>query len=615
LDSSLETLYSIDHPIPSVTLFQLHATSSHTLCLVLGVATAQWVKSSNPRSPSLVSIILVSKFFIGSFVWYKFFFANTAGYVLDERIETVRVAQGCLLALSHTISYIVGQQMHADYYRRGFHKAGNESQVLQYYTICGASLMFFPHAWTIIHEWTGFDLSNPLLAPNLWSFLSMFMFSYLSIRSLRFYMLILGSVYLVSPTAHLTKTAPALYLGLQKLFEQEQILHLIGYVTVGIFLLAIGAQFGMLLSENQGSKPTTSSSKFISSQRSRKIRAKRFPPPFPNGWFRLLNSQDLAIGESKYVHACGHDFAVFRGENGKAVVLDAYCPHLGANIAEGGIVKDNCLQCPFHGWTFNDDGKCTHVPYSKSIPSVAKTHSWPVIEYGQMICVFYHIDRELPKYKPIPLPEVDEQGFVDHGSWCQDVNMHIQDFAENAADYAHFNYLHDNMGLPTFINNMFYLKHDITWHSGLPDDSTEENFSYFIDKVLVYFKWLPRFPIPQIVDPIVVFNGPGSIVYFRFRVKFFGEIILIKTFLPVGPLKVRVQDRYFADRKLPWVLVKFICYEALYAFKDDIRVWENKSYSFRPMVLKDDGPMSKVRRWYSKFYTENSVKAENTIDW
>ena len=58
--------------------------------------------------------------------------------------------------------------------------------------------------------------------------------------------------------------------------------------------------------------------------------------------------------------------AVFRSQSGEVHVVDAYCPHLGANMAAGGIVKGDCLECPFHGWLFNgDDGSCAHIPYAK----------------------------------------------------------------------------------------------------------------------------------------------------------------------------------------------------------------------------------------------------------
>lgn len=72
---------------------------------------------------------------------------------------------------------------------------------------------------------------------------------------------------------------------------------------------------------------------------------------------------------------------VFRDQEGKASVLDAYCPHLGANLAVGGRVVGNCIECPFHGWQFRgDDGKCVKIPYA---------------EKGRKICGFPFLPRLL----------------------------------------------------------------------------------------------------------------------------------------------------------------------------------------------------------------------------
>ena len=57
---------------------------------------------------------------------------------------------------------------------------------------------------------------------------------------------------------------------------------------------------------------------------------------------------------------------MFRDTNGHVHALDAFCPHLGANLAVGGKVRGSCLECPFHAWRFNgDDGKCVNIPGAK----------------------------------------------------------------------------------------------------------------------------------------------------------------------------------------------------------------------------------------------------------
>lgn len=63
----------------------------------------------------------------------------------------------------------------------------------------------------------------------------------------------------------------------------------------------------------------------------------------------------------------GLNLVVWRGESGKSYVADAYCPHLGAHLGVGGVVKGDCIECPFHKWVFQGgSGDCVHVPYSDS---------------------------------------------------------------------------------------------------------------------------------------------------------------------------------------------------------------------------------------------------------
>jgi hypothetical protein len=67
-------------------------------------------------------------------------------------------------------------------------------------------------------------------------------------------------------------------------------------------------------------------------RRLRKIGSK-IPPPFPNGWYGIATSDEIRRGRAKNVECLGEHFVVFRGSSSDEVfVLDAYCPHLGANL-------------------------------------------------------------------------------------------------------------------------------------------------------------------------------------------------------------------------------------------------------------------------------------------
>ncbi len=76
-------------------------------------------------------------------------------------------------------------------------------------------------------------------------------------------------------------------------------------------------------------------------------------------------SRFTLIFELYLLRFAGENFVVFRDTKGMVHVLDAYCPHLGANLGIGGKVRGNCIECPFHGWQFDGhSGKCTTIPYS-----------------------------------------------------------------------------------------------------------------------------------------------------------------------------------------------------------------------------------------------------------
>ena len=63
--------------------------------------------------------------------------------------------------------------------------------------------------------------------------------------------------------------------------------------------------------------------------------ASRCPLPMPFGWFQVLYSQELAVGESKPLHYFDQELVAFRTESGIARVVDAYCPHMGAHLGYG----------------------------------------------------------------------------------------------------------------------------------------------------------------------------------------------------------------------------------------------------------------------------------------
>ncbi|CAK8673804.1 unnamed protein product [Clavelina lepadiformis] len=166
------------------------------------------------------------------------------------------------------------------------------------------------------------------------------------------------------------------------------------------------------------------------------------PPVFPNGWFRVLDSRSLEKGRVKSVYVFGTQLAVFRNKRGTVRIVDAYCPHLGANLAVGGkVVNSDCLECPFHGWKFSGEtGKLVDVPYSQKVPSFVSISTWPCCEVNGFIYIWHHCDKAEPQWR---VPEAELlKDFKYVGRTEHIVHAHIQDIPENGADSAHLSHLH-----------------------------------------------------------------------------------------------------------------------------------------------------------------------------
>ena len=82
---------------------------------------------------------------------------------------------------------------------------------------------------------------------------------------------------------------------------------------------------------------------------------------FAQGWYWAIPSIKLRKGQVKPVSLLGRELVIYRDIEGQLVCFDAYCPHMGAHLAEG-KVEGGGLRCLFHNWKFDRKGDCVDVP-------------------------------------------------------------------------------------------------------------------------------------------------------------------------------------------------------------------------------------------------------------
>lgn len=164
-----------------------------------------------------------------------------------------------------------------------------------------------------------------------------------------------------------------------------------------------------------------------------------------NFWYACEFSS-LISASPKQIEMLNQKFVVFRDQANKVVVLQDQCPHRGAALSLGWL-EDGCIRCPYHGWKFDEQGKCVNIPANgdhEFIPRQAKVKAYDVEEKYGFVWLFYG-DLEGEKRPPIPPLKEAEEGSSWHCSELSfQVNTHYTRVLENSIDVAHLPIVHSS---------------------------------------------------------------------------------------------------------------------------------------------------------------------------
>jgi phenylpropionate dioxygenase-like ring-hydroxylating dioxygenase large terminal subunit len=151
-----------------------------------------------------------------------------------------------------------------------------------------------------------------------------------------------------------------------------------------------------------------------------------------------MRADRLPRGRARALNFLGRELVVYRGDDGRVAALDAYCPHMGAHLAEGHVEGD-AIRCLFHYWKYDSAGRCVEIPCEPQCAFVPRLATFPVAERYGLIWIW------AGRSAPARLPSVPELGDceVDYklanrfAKRCHPNVMMI-----NAIDAQHFNSVH-----------------------------------------------------------------------------------------------------------------------------------------------------------------------------
>jgi 3-ketosteroid 9alpha-monooxygenase subunit A len=307
---------------------------------------------------------------------------------------------------------------------------------------------------------------------------------------------------------------------------------------------------------------------------------------FARGWYLVCWSDDLRRGEVKPLRYFGKNFVIFRGEDGRASLLGAHCPHLGAHLGYGGRVQGNEIICPFHAWRFGASGRCTEVPYASRIPARAAVDTYQVQEHSGMVLAYFGPEGSAPEYEVPVIEEIDDPAWTPLQRAQIEIATQPREVIENIADLAHFLPVHNTLidGFEVVIEGPRATQRTVGRGHNLKNE-----------------------PIP--VVSVATYHGPA--IQFT-HLQWAYDMVLINAHIPVEEdrllLRFGVMLKAGEGVTLPPAVLEAHVAAARDGYFEDVAIWENKRWRDEPMLADGDGPIGEVRKWYSSFF-ENHANA------
>jgi phenylpropionate dioxygenase-like ring-hydroxylating dioxygenase large terminal subunit len=156
----------------------------------------------------------------------------------------------------------------------------------------------------------------------------------------------------------------------------------------------------------------------------------------PNFWFPVARSRDVKTGKLHAVTFAGEPIVILRTAAGAVFALENRCAHRQVPLHIG-VVEDDCIKCAYHGWKYNQTGKCVGVPYlEKCSLRPNNVRSFPCREAYGLIFVY---PGEMDKLESAAFPEIPSASDPHYKTRYLDrlVQCHFTFMHENLMDMNH----------------------------------------------------------------------------------------------------------------------------------------------------------------------------------
>jgi 5,5'-dehydrodivanillate O-demethylase oxygenase subunit len=162
-------------------------------------------------------------------------------------------------------------------------------------------------------------------------------------------------------------------------------------------------------------------------------------------WWPIAGVTEFDDIATKPVRLLGEDLVLYKDLGGTFGLVDRHCPHRRADLSYG-YVEQCGLRCNYHGWLYDETGRCIAQPYEDmahpevDLKARIRIKSYPVEAHAGLLWAYLG---------PAPAPLVPNWEFFGwKNGFRQIVTAEIPcnwlQCQENSIDPVHFEWMHSN---------------------------------------------------------------------------------------------------------------------------------------------------------------------------
>ena len=156
---------------------------------------------------------------------------------------------------------------------------------------------------------------------------------------------------------------------------------------------------------------------------------------YPLTWSRNINNE---LTSHRIVEK---DVVLFRSTSGQVVAMEDMCPHRLLPLSKGKL-KEDTIECGYHGMTFNCSGKCVRIPGQEIVPANAKVQTYPVHENLGLVWIWMGDPELADTEKVFDVPEYHSPLWSVVEGDALEIKANYLSLADNLCDPAHVSFVH-----------------------------------------------------------------------------------------------------------------------------------------------------------------------------